>query len=150
MPFTAAQIAQQINGQVIGDGSVAISGLAPADRARPGELTFAENAQYFAAAERSQAAAILVSESFVSASKVLIRVPNARIALARALPIFFPPEEHPPGIHISAVISPSAQIDPSAHIGPHCRIGARVRVGARSVLMGGNELRADCHLGEEV
>ena len=86
MPFTVAQIAHQLNGQVIGDGSVAINGLAPADHARPGELTFAENAKYFAAAEQSQAAAILVSEPFVSAGKVLIRVPNARIALARALP----------------------------------------------------------------
>jgi UDP-3-O-[3-hydroxymyristoyl] glucosamine N-acyltransferase len=150
MPFTVAQLAQQLNGQVIGDGSVPISGLAPAESARAGELTFAENAKYFAAAEGSQAAAILVSEPFVSAGKVLIRVPNARIALARALPIFFPPEEHPRGIHPSAIISPSAQIDPLAHIGPHCRIGPRVRLGARSVLMGGNDLRADCQLGDDV
>jgi UDP-3-O-[3-hydroxymyristoyl] glucosamine N-acyltransferase len=150
MPFTVAQLAQQLNGQVIGDGSVPISGLAPAESARAGELTFAENAKYFAAAEGSQAAAILVSEPFVSAGKVLIRVPNARIALARALPIFFPPEEHPRGIHPSATISPSAQIDPLAHIGPHCRIGPRVRLGARSVLMGGNDLRADCQLGDDV
>jgi UDP-3-O-[3-hydroxymyristoyl] glucosamine N-acyltransferase len=150
MPFTVAQLAQQLNGQVIGDGSVPISGLAPAESARAGELTFAENAKYFAAAEGSQAAAILVSEPFVSAGKVLIRVPNARIALARALPIFFPPEEHPRGIHPSAIISQSAQIDPLAHIGPHCRIGPRVRLGARSVLMGGNDLRADCQLGDDV
>jgi len=108
MSLTTAQIAQQLNGQLIGDGAVCITGLAPADHARPGELTFAENASYFALAENSQAAAILVSEPFVSAAKVLIRVPNARIALARALPIFFPPEEHPRGIHPSAVISSSA------------------------------------------
>jgi len=150
MSFTAAQIAEKLQGELLGDGSVQLTGLAPADRARPGELTFAENASYFAAAEQSQAAAILVAGPFVSSSKVLIRVANARVALARVLPLFFPPEEHPQGIHPSAVIADSVRIDPTAHIGPNCVLGARARLGARSVLMGGNDLRADCQLGDEV
>jgi UDP-3-O-[3-hydroxymyristoyl] glucosamine N-acyltransferase len=150
MAFTTAQIAQHLHGEVVGDGSVQLTGLAPAEHARPGELTFAENATYFAAAEQSQAAAILVAGPFVSASKVLIRVANARVALARVLPLFFPPEAHPSGIHPSAVIADSAQVDPTAHIGPNCVLGARVRLGARSVLMGGNDLRADCQLGDDV
>jgi UDP-3-O-[3-hydroxymyristoyl] glucosamine N-acyltransferase len=150
MSFTAAQLADKLQGELVGDGSVELTGLAPAEHARAGELTFAENAAYFAAAEQSQAAAILVAGPFVSASKVLIRVPNPRVALARVLPLFFPPEEHPQGIHPSAVIADSAQIDPTAHIGPNCVLGARVRLGARSVLMGGNDLRADCQLGDDV
>jgi len=80
MPFTAAQVAEQLKGEVVGDASVQITGLAPAEHARAGELTFAENESYFAAAEQSQASAILVAGPFVSSSKVLIRVPNARIA----------------------------------------------------------------------
>ena len=150
MSFTAAQIAEQLQGQVIGDGSVQLVGLAPADRARPGELTFAENAAYFAIAEQSQAAAILVAGPFESSSKVLIRVTNPRIALARVMPLFFPPEQHPSGIHPSAAIAASAQVEPTAHIGPNCVLGARVRLGARSVLLGGNHLRADCQLGDDV
>ncbi|HZR16142.1 MAG TPA: UDP-3-O-(3-hydroxymyristoyl)glucosamine N-acyltransferase [Verrucomicrobiae bacterium] len=150
MSFTIAQIAERLNGEIVGDASVRVTGLAPADRARPGELTFAENAAYFAAAERSQAAAVLVSEPFASSSKVLIRVANARVALARVLPLFFPPEAHPSGVHPSAVIAESARIDPTAHIGPNCVLGERVQVGARSVLMGGNDLRADCLLGDDV
>jgi UDP-3-O-[3-hydroxymyristoyl] glucosamine N-acyltransferase len=150
MAFTAAQIAKELKGELIGDGSVQITSLAPADRARAGELTFAENAAYFATAEQSKAAAILVSGDFVSAGKVLIRVPNARIALAKALPLFFPPEAHPSGIHPSAVIAASAQIDATAHVGPNCVVGAGVRLGARSVLMGGNQIARDCQLGEDV
>lgn len=150
MGFTAAQIAERVQGLVVGDEAVHLTGLAPADHARPGELTFAENAAYFAAAERSQASAILVAEGFVSASKVLIQVANPRVALARVLPLFFPPEEHPSGIHPSAVIAESAQVHETAHIGPNCVLGARVRVGPRSVLMGGNHLRADCQLGDDV
>lgn len=150
MSLTAAQLAEQLRGELIGDGAVELLGLAPADQARAGELTFAENAAYFEAADRSQAAAILVDGPFVSATKVIIRVANARVALARALPLFFAPEEHPQGIHPSAVIADSAQIDPTAHIGPNCILGARVKLGARSVLMGGNDLRAGCQLGEDV
>jgi len=138
MHLTAAQIAEQLQGEIIGDGSVQINGLAPADRARAGELTFAENPAYFAAAEQSEAAAILVAGPVSSSRKVLIRVPNARVALARVLPVFFPPEGHPSGIHPSAVIADSARVDPTAHVGPNCTLGAGVRLGARSVLMGGN------------
>jgi UDP-3-O-[3-hydroxymyristoyl] glucosamine N-acyltransferase len=149
MSLTAAHIAEQLKGELVGDGAVRLSGLAPADHARAGELTFAENAEYFAAADQSQAAAILVDGPFASSSKVIIRVANARVALARVLPLFFPPEEHPRGIHPSAVIADSARIDPTAHVGPNCVLGARVQLGARAVLMGGNDLRADCHLGED-
>jgi UDP-3-O-[3-hydroxymyristoyl] glucosamine N-acyltransferase len=149
MSFTAAQIAEPLQGQVVGDSSIQLTGLAPADRARAGELTFAENASYFAAAEQSQAAAIIVAGPFESSSKVIIRVANARVALARALPLFFPPEELPRGIHPSAVVAESARIDATAHIGPNCVLGERVRIGARAVLMGGNDLRADCQVGED-
>src|SRR5262245_50181182 len=118
MPFTAAQIAQKLKGEVIGDGSIELTGLAPAEHARAGELTFAENAAWFAAADQSQAAAVIVAEPFAPSNKVLILVANPRVALARVLPVFFPPEEHPCGIHPTSVIADSARIDPTAHIGP--------------------------------
>jgi UDP-3-O-[3-hydroxymyristoyl] glucosamine N-acyltransferase len=150
MSYTAVQIAEILQGQVDGDGSIQITGLAPADCARAGELTFAENAAYFSAAEQSQAGAILVSGPLSSSKKTVIRVPSARVAVARLLPLFFPSEGMPQGIHPSAVIAESAKIDPTAHIGPHCVVGPRVQVGARSILMSGNDLRADCKLGDEV
>ncbi len=149
MSFTAAQIADLLHGEVIGDGSVPLTGFAPADCARTGDLSFAENAAYFAVAEQSPATAILVAGALVSAKKVIIHVANARVAMARLLPVFFPPDEAPHGIHPDAVIDASAQIDPTAHVGPHCRVGARVRLGARTVLMGGNHLGCDCQVGED-
>jgi UDP-3-O-[3-hydroxymyristoyl] glucosamine N-acyltransferase len=148
MTITANQIAEQLRGEVLGDGSIQLTGFAPADCARAGDLTFADNEEYFLAAERSEATAILVSGDLKSAQKVLIRVPNARIAVARLLPLFFPPDEHAPGIHPTAVVAASAQIDPTAHIGPYCVIGDRVRIGARSALVGGNHIGRDCRIGE--
>jgi UDP-3-O-[3-hydroxymyristoyl] glucosamine N-acyltransferase len=150
MNITAARIAEQLRGEVVGDGSLELTGFAPADAARPGDLTFAEKETYFAAAEQSHASAILVSGEFTSATKVLIRVPNARVAVARLLPLFFPPDAQMPGIDPATHIAASAQIDPTAHIGPNCVIGARVKIGAHSVLLGGNHIGCDCQLGDHV
>ena len=151
MLFTASQIAERLNGEVIGDGSIELSGLAAADFAAQGDLTFAEKAIYFNSAEESRASAILVGAGFTTSSKkVLIRVPDPRIALAKVLPLFFPPDQPLPGIDAGATIAPSAQIDPTAHIGPGCVIGERVRVGARSMLMGGNHIGHDTRFGDDV
>jgi len=150
MSLTTAQIAEHVRGELIGDGNVVINGIAPADSARAGDLTFAEKESYFTAAEQSQAAAILVSGPFAASQKVLIRVPNARVSLARLLPVFFPPDPHPPGTHSTATIDAGAHIDPTAHIGPGCVIGPGVRVGARSVLMAANYIGRDCLVGDDV
>jgi UDP-3-O-[3-hydroxymyristoyl] glucosamine N-acyltransferase len=148
--FTAAEIAERVQGQVAGDAATPLAGIAAAENARRGDLTFADNGAHFSAAEQSAATAILVSGDFASASKVLIRVANARVAMARLLPIFFPPEPFAPGIDPTARIAASAEVDPTAHVGPHCAVGEGVRIGARSVLMGGNHLARDTRLGEDV
>jgi UDP-3-O-[3-hydroxymyristoyl] glucosamine N-acyltransferase len=151
MPFTADEIARHLGGNVQGDGSTLLTGFAPAQTARPGDLTFAENEKYFAAAEKSAAAAILVDGAFSTTSgKIIIRVPSARLAFARVLPLFFPATVFAPGIHPSAVVAKSAQIAPTAHIGPACVIGENTRIGARSVLESGNHIGANCRLGEDV
>lgn len=150
MNFTAAHIAELLDGEVIGDGSVALSGFSSAERASPGDLTFAEKDAHFAAADASAASAVLVSGAFTSNSKVLIRVKNARVAAARVLPLFFPPEEYPAGVHPSAVIAPTARVDATAHIGPACVIGEGVTIGARTALLGGNHIGRDCTLGDDV
>ena len=111
-----------------------LKSFAPADRAQPGDLTFAENEEFFARAEQSAASAIIVTGALTSPGKVLIRVPNARMAFAKALALFFPEPTQPPGIHPTAVVARSARIDPAAHIGPHCVVGERVRIGAGAVL----------------
>jgi UDP-3-O-[3-hydroxymyristoyl] glucosamine N-acyltransferase len=149
MSFTVAQIAEKLRAEVVGNGETLITGFASAENARPGDLTFADKEEYLIAAEASAATAILVSGPFKSASKAILRVPNARIAVARLLPVFFPPDETPSGIHPSASIAASAQIDPKAHIGPGCVVGARAKLGARSVLMGGNYIGRECVIGDD-
>ena len=147
MTFTAAEIAKHLEGKVVGDDSISLTGFAPAERAQSGDLTFAENADYFARAEQSAASAIIVDGQCASTRKVLICVPNARIAFARVLALFFPEPVFPAGIHPTSVIAASAQIDATAHVGPHCVVGEEVHIGANSVLQGGNHVGANCRIG---
>ena len=150
MPYTAADVAELLGGEVIGDASLVLKGFAPADRAQPGDLTFAENENYFARAEQSAASVILVDGPFTSTRKTIIRVPNARVAFAKALPVFFPEPVFAAGIHSTAVVAASAQVDPTAHIGPHCVVGEKARIGARCVLQALNYVGAGAQLDEEV
>ncbi len=142
MNFTVREIAEQVGGEVVGDGGIELGGFAQADAAKPGDLTFAENEKYFRLADESQASAILAPREFTSETKPVIRVKNARIAFARVLPLLFPETRFIPGIHPSAVIAESAQVDDSAHIGPNCVIGENAVIGRRTIL------EANCTIGE--
>ena len=69
MPFTAAEIASHLQGEVVGDPTTILNGFAPADRAQAGDLTFAESEGYFVRAEQSAASAIIVDGKSASTSK---------------------------------------------------------------------------------
>jgi UDP-3-O-[3-hydroxymyristoyl] glucosamine N-acyltransferase len=150
MSFTTEEIARHVGGLVIGDSTAVLSHFSTIESARPGDLTFAENDDFFARAKQSGATAIIADNRFSSTKKTLIQVPNARVAFAKALALFFPETKFPASVHPTAVIAASAKIDPSAHVGPHCVIGERVSIGARSVLQVGNVVGDDCALAEDV
>jgi UDP-3-O-[3-hydroxymyristoyl] glucosamine N-acyltransferase len=147
--LTAAAVAEHVQGALVGDGSVALTGLAAAADAGAGDLTFAEKDSYLVAADRSGASAILVSGDGAGSAKVLIRVPNVRVAVARLLPLFYPSVRPAAGVHPSAVIAASARVDPSAHVGPNVVVGENAEVGARTALLGGNDLGAGCRVGAD-
>jgi UDP-3-O-[3-hydroxymyristoyl] glucosamine N-acyltransferase len=146
--FTAAEIAKQLDGQVVGDPATTLTGFAPATTAKSGDLTFAENETFFHKAEQSAAAAILIDGPYTSDCKTVIRVANARIGFARVLPLFFPERAFAPGIHPSSLCATSAEIDPSAHVGPLCVIGEKVKIAPNAVLRGGNHIGDNSAIGE--
>ena len=149
MNLTVAELARQLGGDVAGDANATLSGFAPADTAKAGEATFAENEKFLAVAEASAAAVVIVPKNFSSAKKTLIRVDNTRVAFAKAVAIFFPEPALAAGIHPTVVVAKSAQIDPTAHIGPHCVVGERVKIGANSALFARNFVGDDSTIGAD-
>ena len=148
--ISASQIAGHVKGEVIGDPSALATGVAPADMAKEGDLTFAEKDAHLLAAEKSAASLILTSMECGAQAKTYIRVANARVAFAKVVPLFFPAEPVVAEIHPSAVVAASAIIHESARIGPHCVIGDGVRIGARSELHGGNHIGRGSQIGADV
>lgn len=150
MTFTTSEIAKVLGGEVVGDATATLKNFAMIENAQPGDLTFAENEEFFARADQSNATAIIADKRFSSSKKILIRVTNARVAFAKALALFFPEPKFSAGIHPTAIIAKSAQIDSSAHIGPHCVVDERVKIGKNSVLQAGNFVGNDSKIGDDV
>jgi len=69
MTLTTAEIAKLLAGEVLGDANATLTGFAMIDKAKAGDLTFAETPEYFAAAEASAATAIIASKDFASDKK---------------------------------------------------------------------------------
>ncbi len=148
--MTLAELAQQIGGDVIGDGSVAVLGVSSIDDVRPGHVTLAENEQYLAKAEASPAAAIVVSLDVPASRKPLIRVKRTTLALAKMLAIFHPAARPAPGIHPSAVVGRDVARGRDIHVGANAvvkdgaSIGDRAVVDAGAVVGEGVVIGADC------
>ncbi|MEO6913379.1 MAG: UDP-3-O-(3-hydroxymyristoyl)glucosamine N-acyltransferase [Candidatus Baltobacteraceae bacterium] len=151
---TLAELAQRVNGRVIGDDAVVIGRISAIDEAGADALTFATGERYFAAAIASGAAAIIVDEALVAiqglrVSKPLLAVPSARVALAQLLQSFKPARPRGPFRHSSAIIDPTASIAADAYIGALCYVGPDSSIGTGCVLGAGAHLGAQSQLGAD-
>jgi UDP-3-O-[3-hydroxymyristoyl] glucosamine N-acyltransferase len=153
MRVTLDTVAKAIDGEVIGDGSIEITGVAGIREAREGELTFLANPRYESYLGETRASAIIVAENHRSTEKALIRNSNPYLAFLKAVCFFqgaSPPPE--PGLHATVVLGPRVDIDPSASLGPHvvveegARIGPRARIDAGCFIGAASFVGADAHL----
>ncbi len=132
--MTLSELAHALGATLHGSGEVAITGLAGIEHAGPGQLTFVSNPKYARLARTTQASAILVDPSFEPLPTSTLRIHNPYLAFARALEIFHAPVALPPGIHPTAIISPTAVVGARAHIAPYVVIGENVILGDDAIL----------------
>ncbi len=126
------EIASRLGLQVVGDGEIEITGLAPMEKAGPSELTFLANPKYASKVKATRAGAILVAEPVANIASVLSA--NPYLDFARALELFYTPPRPKPGVHPAAVIAPTARVGPGASIGAYAVIGENVAIGRNAVL----------------
>lgn len=153
--LTAAAIAEAVNGRLIGDGSVEISGVAPLDRAERRDLSFLGVSKYAAAFASTRAGVVLVATDLAEApgdvpARVVVDKPQE--ALLGLLPRFHRAPKATRGIHPTAVIGARARFGKDVSVGPYAVIGDDVRlgdgcvVGPHGVIGAGVELGDGCHL----
>src|SRR4051812_8354038 len=65
--LTAREIASLVGGELLGPADIQLAGVAPLDRARPGEISLLSSSRYLPQFERTGASAVLLSPGFRTA-----------------------------------------------------------------------------------
>jgi UDP-3-O-[3-hydroxymyristoyl] glucosamine N-acyltransferase len=162
-----ADIAQIVEGVLVGDGAIEISGVTNIEDAGASDITFAVPPHLEKAAV-SQAGAVIVPAGVESFAKPMIMVQNPRLAFAKLLELFTPPVKVERGVHPTAVlgknvklgvnvaIMPYVVIADDVNIGdncviyPHVYVGEGSMIGSDTLIYANVTLRERCQIGQRV
>ncbi len=147
--YSLEDLAGKIGATFSGEGALHLTGVAPLDSAREGDLTFLTNPRYAKFAERTRASAILCEKAIPKVAKSFLLTSNPYAALAKVIPLFFPPKTPIPGIRKGAWVDTTASVHPQACVADGATVAAGARVGARSVLYPGVYVGEDAVVGED-
>ncbi len=171
MEFSAQQIAELLDGEVVGNPEVKVSELSKIEEGVPGSLSFLANPQYTPYIYSTNASVVIVNQSFTPEKEItstLVKVPDAYAAFARLLEMYNQMRHNKSGVDKAAVVSESATLGEEVYIGattvvgdnvqigdnvkiyPGCYIGDNVKIGNNSLINSGVKIYADCEIGEQV
>ncbi|WP_080054510.1 UDP-3-O-(3-hydroxymyristoyl)glucosamine N-acyltransferase [Spirosoma aerolatum] len=149
MEFTVKQIATLLGGEVAGNESLTITGLAKIEEGQPGDISFLSNLKYEPHLYTTQASAVIVDRSFEPKKPVasaLIFVENSYSAFTRLLE-----EYHKQlifarvGIEQPSYIGDGSQMGEQgyrgafSYVGRNCQIGSNVKIYPQAYV--GNNVR---------
>ncbi len=148
--MTLRELAAAIEAELTGEaGEAEVLGLTGLDAMAAGSLVYVADAAHLAPAEAGPALALLVPLRIEHSSKPLLRSPNPRLALARALRLLYPPARLAPGVHPTAVVGEEVEIGEGAVVGAHCVLGDRVKLGRNVQLHPLVAVGNDVEIGED-
>jgi UDP-3-O-[3-hydroxymyristoyl] glucosamine N-acyltransferase len=146
------ELAQLVDGRVVGDGEVEIHRARTLDEAGPGDITFIEDEKHARQLLTTRASAVVVCESLPVNGHSVIQVADPLLAfvdIARRLD--GREEDRPePTIDPDARIDPSAQVGEGASIQAFAKIGPGVVIGRRCRIYSGVVIGQGCRLGDDV
>jgi UDP-3-O-[3-hydroxymyristoyl] glucosamine N-acyltransferase len=136
MNITLGQLAEQLGAELVGgDAGTTVNKLASLSGAGEGSLSFLSNPKYADQLAVTKAAAVIVGKDCAAAPVPLLKVDNPDLAFAKASLLVCPPPPAPqPGIHPSAVVSPTASIGRGVSIGACAVVEDGVTIGDGCVL----------------
>ena len=118
-------IAGLIGGTVVGDPEAKVNNFARIEEGRPGCISFLYNDKYLQHLYDTESTIVLISENIEPQQEVkatLIKVADARQAVAKLLQIYESMKPKREGISELAFIDPSAKIGERCYIGPFVAI----------------------------
>ena len=168
MEFSAKQIAEYIQGVIVGDETASVHTFAKIEEGVPGALSFLSNPKYTHFIYDTQSSIVLVNKDFVPEKEVkatLIKVDNAYECLAKLMALYEASIPKKSGIDPLASIAKSATIGENVYIGPfacieegavigdnafihpHVTVGYNAKVGDNSILYPHVTIYHDCRVG---
>jgi UDP-3-O-[3-hydroxymyristoyl] glucosamine N-acyltransferase len=149
--LTLLEIQAKLGGDVVGDGSVGISAIAPLADAVAGQISFLSQRKYAPLLATTQATAlILPMEAAGHFPRPHILTANPYLYFARVSQLLNPVVIPDPRIHPTAVISPTAKIGRNAVIHAGVVIGDDVCIGDDALIYPNVTIYHDCHIGDRV
>jgi UDP-3-O-[3-hydroxymyristoyl] glucosamine N-acyltransferase len=142
------EVATQIGCTLEGPADLDVLGVAGLEDATPHDLSFLANPKYRSKAKATRAAAVIVASDVQDLGKPLLRASDPYLAFARAMEIFYSPKQPQPGIHATAIVSPTATIGARASIGPYTVIEEGVTLGEDCVLKSFVTIYAGAKIGD--
>ena len=170
MKLTASQIAELLNGTVVGDENAEVFKLSKIEEGSLGSLTFLSNTKYTPFIYSTDASITIVNDDFIPEKEInttLIKVPNAYTAFSTLLEHYNSVKSTKSGIESPVQISTSVSYGADVYIGafsyignnveigdnvkiyPNCYIGDNVKIGHGTTLYSGVKIYSDCSIGDQ-
>lgn len=147
MKFTAAQIAEILEGDIVGNPNEEVSKLSKIEEGERGSLTFLSNPKYNNFLYDTKASVAIVNKSFVperEVSATLIKVEDAYKSFSKLLEFYNQVKNNKSGRENPHFISDSATIGTDEYIGAFAYIGENVTIGNNV------KIYPNCYIGDNV
>jgi UDP-3-O-[3-hydroxymyristoyl] glucosamine N-acyltransferase len=148
MTITLGKVASHVGAELHGDPDTVVNGLATLQSAKSGQLSFLSNRKYRRYLRQTEASAVIITREDMDECPVsALVVDDPYLSYASVVNLFHPETENMPGVHPSAVISPSAKIDNSATIGANVVIEDNSVIGSGTFIDSGCVIKSDVTIG---
>ena len=137
MNLTVGNIADQINGSVVGDRDIDISNISKIEEGAKGSLTFLANPKYTEFIYTTNASAAIVSSDFEPTEKIeltLIKVKDPYSSFTTILKLFDKDLSKRKGISQLTDIDKSSKISESSFIGSFSTVGENSIIGEKCII----------------
>ncbi len=146
---TLQELAQYVGGQVRGDATVRVNGLAPLEAAGPDKLTFLANPKYAAKVAETGAGGVLMAPDGEAYGRNVIELANPYLGFAKLLTLFYTAPHPPLGVLPEAVIGLNVTLGEGISIYPGAVIGDNVTIGDRVVIHPGAVIYDGVTIGDD-
>lgn len=144
------EVAEMVQGELVGNGDITISNLASIEAAGPEDLTFLAKVKEADRLENCKAGVVLVPQAMDAVENMsVIKVKNPYLASAIVHNALLATEFKAEGIHERAYIGSDCNISDQVSIGPLVAVGNRVTIGERVTIEPGTVIGDDVIIGDD-